>query len=204
MPAKTQNQLLDLGDKLDLRLRPAQSKLLLAHRFEPEEPAAYVINRQLRRLAIAHQEGTAPPPVTGVSYLGTKSDRYSFSSEKWVVEPFIRQIQAERQLSKTQDILEFLVLWSCEFPKAKTLRTRFELYHYLVRRHGRGATGIELRSTLTELIDYCAVSKARQWLWELHQDFKIVLRMPQAGLTSRLIVHLPNSQGRMYYCFDLL
>lgn len=196
----TRDRLVAFGEKISIRLQPAQSYRLKKHEMRVGEPIGNIINRQLRRLHQAISEGTEPTEPTAAP--GAKSIVYRFRPELERVEPFIGQMRSRRGWENDRVAVECLLPWSCELPIVVPLLSAEEMYQNLSN-HFECSELIPIRSALLAVCDRCSLEQAKAWLWEMSEVGKVVLRLPRDKHLAGEVVRLPDGRGKLYFYVDL-
>lgn len=197
----SRNRLIAFGEKISIRLQPAQSYRLKKHEMRVGEPIGNIINRQLKRLHQAISEGTQPAEPTPA--LGSKSVVYRFRPELDLVEPFIGQMRSQRGWENDRVAVECLLPWSCELPIVVPLLSAEEMYQNLFN-HFDHSELIPIRSALLAVCDRCSLEQAKAWLWELSEAGEVVLRLPRDKHLAGEVVRLPDGRGKLYFYLELV
>lgn len=197
------NHYCELGKAIDIRLSVDQDFWLKKHRFGETEAISQVINRQLRRLALAVQTGSAPE-LPEVSY-DTKPKHYQIKLEVEAVEPFVDRIMQEQGLASRKYALEFLIPWASKLPITQPLLTAEAALHFLKDAYGQEAEDLVLKDVMGRLVNTCSVQDAKSFLWELHQSGKVRLTSSRIDRAETGVIWLPDYQsGASYARLNLL
>jgi hypothetical protein len=189
-----------LGDEIDFRLQTAQAYRLEKHRFHLQEAMQPLLNRQLRRLARAIVNGTAPTPACVEE--GNKDRKLIFRPEKVLVEPFLLQQRTARKLATVSQSAALLVNWSTGLPLLVPLMEAESALKLLLE-HYEPKTPVSIRDALLVLYERCDVGDAKRWLWELKEAGKLTLTLPRQEHLAGGVVRLPDGRGKLYYYLHL-